>query len=230
MQRGARVILLITPPRKNAEPSETETCLIEAANKCGIPAFTLRELLDVGETLEAHYYDDRHPDEAGILPDLTAGRIVSILQSLSPQTPPSVDHAWRWIGVDALIAAGAEPMPYQNRLVDTLSARLAPGAHMPMPRGTRVISVGIVSTMESGALWCGHYPCAPAAGRPEANSFPFLLRAVRVPCVHESLQSLASRPSYCIVPSWLDYGQGPSEQLGPVDIFGILIDQQPSQR
>jgi len=224
MQRGATVLLLVTPSRSNATPSHIEEEIIGTALYCGVPLLTLRDLLLPHEKLEDLYRDDRHPDERGELPSRTARQLASMLGATEPQRPPPVEKFWRWIGAAELVAAGAEYVSYENRLLETASARINPGDWIPIPDEARIVSIGIVSKPDSGAVWCGHQPCAPASCRPEATGFAFLLRSTRLPCVHGTVGRLFARPDYWPMASWQDYGQSPANELAPVDLIGVLVE------
>jgi len=229
MSKGAFVVVVMTPPRESILPSRLETRIYSKAISLGIPVLNLRDLLGTGETFDDHYRDDRHPNEKGILPSRTAQRLVELFSTYDPmpgeQNCPEFGKPYRWIGVDELRQANGKETNYENSLVKVSAARFDPGQAFCMGGHHNVIAVGIVAHSESGALWCGHAPCAPASCVPSPNGYPFLLQSTRLPCVHESIDRIVCRPDYWPITSWSDYGNISSDGASPIDVFGILVEE-----
>ncbi len=224
IRRGARVVLLITPPRdffSDVHPVEHDIAALAAT--VGIP------IVDW-----LRYVDDRHPEHDP--PTLTrlARMLVSAIAAArrSAQKPDALTFEdWQWVGLDDLLEANPhyKISTYENSLTGIEALTLEPsGKPLKLPRAARVMLIGLVRTRSGGMLWCGHNTCPIVECRqPSDPPLQFGIGSTRMPCVRSRVIQLAAAPDYALrLPAWNDLGQERKEAaMGPVSIFGMLLSR-----
>ncbi len=210
--RGARLVIAQVTPRRAAAAGEGFPILDRlraAAERFGT---------FVASDPAAGYDDDRHLSRTDGSSRAFAERIIAAADGAQPAYAAR-DARLRWIPA----AAFGATREHANSLVQADAYEL--GEPVAIPRGRAI--AGVVSTAESGPLWCGHFGCPAASTRlPEAvRQHKFLVRATRVPCLRlEGPLALRAAPSWGLSSGvYADYGMERSDELGPVHLIGLLI-------
>lgn len=245
LERGAHVIVLMTPPRQHlAGRSAHEAEIASDAQALGLRCIDLRELMAALELADpaAHYRDDRHPRIDSPLADATVailfgdiaryhGRIVSpSIRQRAARRRLRADVPWQWLDAATLARTTDAPTTtFCNSLLAIETVALPVDARVGLTGTTRIVSVGVVSTHASGGLWCGHPGCAPASTRLPADlHYDFLLRSTGLPCVRATTDALAAAPTWAYTCGlWAAYGQALCPDPGTVAIFGVLHEPPP---
>ncbi|NCT68732.1 MAG: hypothetical protein GXC76_13995 [Rhodanobacteraceae bacterium] len=240
LERGARVVVLMTPPKRHlAERSLHEAEIANDAQALGLRCIDLRELIAALELVDpaAHYRDDRHPRADSPLIDATVQALLDDLAEHHGRVAaPTVrqrtvhkrwraDIPWQWLDAAALARhTGVPTTTFRNSLLAIEAVALPVDARLGLATTTRIVSVGIVSTHVTGGLWCGHPGCAPAATRlPLDLHYDFLLRSTALPCVRAATDALAAAPAWAYACGlWAGYGQVLCHAPGTVAVFGLL--------
>jgi hypothetical protein len=240
LDRGASVIVLLTAPKKHlATRTACEARIARDARALRLPCIDTRELF-AGMGIHnpaAHYRDDRHP--RGDSPVIGA-MVDAVLECALAPAPPdketvtawarkNITAHWQWEDAQSLaMSARLTLRTIHNSLVAIDALPLAEGMAIAIPAASRIVGIGIVSTHESGGIWCGHPGCPPASTRlPAKLPYGFLLRNTAVPCLRGRVSSIASATDHTYGSGvWADYGQELSNSPGEVAVFGILYETQ----
>lgn len=236
IERGASLLVLMTPPRRDVRQlTACERLVAEDARTFGIPCLDMREVFAVLRIDDpaSHYRDDRHPRTDSPILEAAVDRLLQEVVARHGVVPepgrvlpaPGEEQHWRWFGAGALAhAAGMPTRTFANSLVSVQAVTLPVDATVPVPDVARVVGLGVLSTHSSGAAWCGHPGCAPAATRLPADlDYAFLLRATGLPCVRDRINAVGSAPAWAYGRGvWAAYGQELSEEPGEVAVFGML--------
>ncbi len=230
---GVGIVALLCAPRNQLSArTQAESLAADDAAQLGITCIDLRDLLrdaDVGEPL-AHYRDDRHLRIDSPLIVRLAERVMRAVDNAtmrdSTGTLPLPVPPWCWLDLGNAAEGSTTRRIYSNSLVEVSASVLGVGEQLSLPDTRRVIALGVVSTAESGAVWCGHPECPPAATRmPPELHYPFLLRTTGIPCVRAQVHMLTSAPDWAFRNGvWRAYGHALSDAPGPVSLFGALIE------
>lgn len=239
LECGASLIVLLAAPRKyTTKRSACEAKIARDAAVLGLPCIDTRDLCSALGIHDAHshYRDDRHLRHDSPMVGAIVDAVVKQLKASIRPGQPTV-NAWarkrikaRWDWLSAATLATSTHIPVQtfrNSLLSVDALVLGPDIAAPMPAADRIVGIGIVSTHDSGALWCGHPGCLPVSTRlPAALPYEFLLRTTGVPCRRRigSITSASGRTLSMQV--WYDYGQEPDCSSGAVAVVGILIERE----
>lgn len=114
---------------------------------------------------------------------------------------------------------------YANSFLSCDALVLREDDFVPIERTDRLV-IGVVSSVDSGFVWCGHLGCPPASTRlpEELSKFKFLLRTTRLPCMRiKAPLMVRAAPAWSLQGSiWGDYGQSLERHEAPVAVFGAL--------
>jgi hypothetical protein len=244
LECGASAIILLAAPKKYAmRRSRCERKIAHDAKTLGLPCIDTRDLFSsLGiRDHSSHYRDDRHfRDDSPVIAAMADAVLeLAIAPShLSTTTVPTQfgekeTARWQWQDASALAKETELSLKtFRNSLVTIDAVMLSPGAKIAIPGAPRIVGIGLVSTHDSGAIWCGHPGCLPSSTRmPAKLLYAFLLRSTGILCSRASISWLTSADETVINHGvWADYGQarecGPSE----VGIFGVLYETRSSAR
>jgi hypothetical protein len=232
--RGARIVVLVSVPKRNLEePSKQEQTIFKEAASMGISVITTRDVF-VSKGLrpdeqEAEYSDDRHYTQTSFIHEAIARMLLraadahcSIVRLSS--VPAS---GWKWIAASDLFHKDdCELVEVKNSFFSVPAVRPRMNRKAPLPKSSRLICVAVATTRESGCIWCGHSLCAPASTRLAENSrLPMMFRTTRIPCVRPELATIEVAPTHSFATrSWADYGLVHVTEAAPVEIAGILVE------
>ena len=233
-ERRAHVIVLLVAPRNHAtKRSACESRIVRDAVSLQLPCIDTRDLraeLGIGNA-SAHYRDDRHLRHDSPLIHAVVEAIVYQLRSKTSgdlcEPQKKMRRQWRWLGAAELAESGhATLSSFSNSLVAVEAAVLEPGARIQLPIVGRVVALGIVSTRDSGLIWCGHHgcPCASTA-LPHDLPYSFLLRTTAVRCKREVVLLQCTDGETPPSEVWHDYGLRSQRVQGKVAVYGVLLEQ-----
>jgi hypothetical protein len=243
LERGAQVIVLLTAPKKYlARRSACERKIAHDAQVLGLPCVDTRDLVaELGiRDANEHYRDDRHPALNSPVIDAMVDAVLGHTRApvrvaektLSDWSRKNIRRRWDWLSARMLAEmAGVPVQQFQNSLLSINVAPLAANATVPMPPMLRIVSIGCISTHESGGLWCGHPRCRPMSTRLPADlAYAFLLRTTGTPCSH-GVSRIVLAPEHAYRRGvWCAYGQELCDSSGTVAVFGILYETQADLR
>lgn len=237
LAQNAWLVVLITPPRNAINKvSDIEARTIREARELNLRCIDGRALfarLGIRRP-QTHYRDDRHPRTDSPVLDSMAATIYDFVASHHgrprlPKDGPNVPKPPQWTWLSARDLAGDSrhaAREFSNSLVCVNAVEAQIGTSINVPDLGCIVAVGIVSTHESGALWCGRPECSPVSTRlPAKLGYSFLLRSTALPCSHFNGGVLASAPQRAFGRgTWAGYGQERTSPPGPIWVFGILYD------
>ncbi len=234
--RGARLIVLMTPPKKHlARRSPLESLCAADATELGLTVIDLRDLfrqLGIVET-SAEYRDDRHPRIDSPVVERTVDSVLQAIDAPAAVRSNAIPawaaahalDAWKWHSAERLAESCGLPLAgFSNSLVSLRALSLDIDRPLHVDAASRIVAAGIVSTHDTGSLWCRHPRCASASTRLPADlDYAFLLRTTALPCLSPRISELGSAPDYAYFRgNWADYGQKLIDRPGPVFLSGLL--------
>jgi hypothetical protein len=89
----------------------------------------------------------------------------------------------------------------------------------------KIVYASMISTPDSGSLWCGHPNCYAASFQKSDDiHLPWILRGSRIPCLQFRTTTIEAMPDYAAQQGiWADYGNAKNSEPARVHVAGLLI-------